>query len=96
LTDGQAQIQLDHDFAATVSTDDYHVFIAEYDNNNALFVTNRKNTGFEVRAKTSTRDATFNYWVVAKRKGIAPACLGRVTLPALEDIEARVARGCGA
>ena len=32
----------------------------------------------------------------AKRKDISPARPGRVTLPALEDIEARVARGRGA
>lgn len=96
LTGGQAQVQLDADFAATVNTDAYHVFIAEYDDNNALFVTNRTNTGFEVRAKTSTRDATFSYRVVAKRKDIAPARLGTVTLPTLEDIKARLARGRGA
>jgi hypothetical protein len=91
LTNGRAEIQLDPDFAATVSTDDYHVFTAEYDDNNALFVTNRTRTGFEVRAKTSTSAAKFSYRVVARRKDIAPARLAKVTLPKARD-EAVLAR----
>jgi hypothetical protein len=91
LTNGRAQIQLDPDFAATVSTDDYHVFIAEYDDNNGLFVTNRTKTGFEVRAKTSTSVAKFSYRVVARRKDIVPARLAKVTLPKARD-EAVLAR----
>jgi hypothetical protein len=85
LTNGRAQIQLDPDFATTVNTDDYHVFIAEYDDNNALFVTNRTKTGFEVRAKTSTSVAKFSYRVVARRKDIAPARLAKVPLPKARD-----------
>jgi hypothetical protein len=85
LVDGRAAIQLDPDFAATVSTSEYHVFIAEYDDNNALFVTNRTKAGFEVRAKTAVRVATFSYRVVAKRKDIVPARLAKVTLPKTRD-----------
>jgi hypothetical protein len=85
LTNGRAQIQLDPDFAATVSTDDYHVFIAEYDDNNALFVTNRTKAGFEVRAKTSTSVAKFSYRVVVRRKDIAPVRLAKVPLPKARD-----------
>lgn len=93
LTDGRTQIQLDPDFAATVNTDGYHVFIAEYDDNNGLFVTNRTSTGFEVRAKTSASEAAFSYRVVAKRKDVAPARFAKLTLPAsLEEIKARVAK----
>ena len=91
LTNGRAEIQLDPDFAATVSTDDYHVFLAEYDDNNALFVTNRTKTGFEVRAKTSTSVAKFSYRVVARRKDITPARLAKVTLPTARS-EALLAR----
>ena len=91
LTNGRAQIQLDPDFAATVRTDDYHVFIAEYDDNNALFVTNRTKAGFEVRAKTSTSVAKFSYRVVARRKDIAAARLAKVTLPKARE-EAALAR----
>ena len=81
LVNGQAQIQLDPDFAATVNTHVYHVFITEYEDNNALYVTKRSSTGFEVRAKASTADGTFSYRVVAKPKGITPTRLEKVTLP---------------
>jgi hypothetical protein len=93
LTDGRAQIQLDPGFAATVNTDGYHVFITEYDDNNGLFVTNRTNTGFEVRAKTLASEAAFSYRVAAKRKDVAPARFAKLTLPAsLEEIKARLAK----
>jgi hypothetical protein len=92
LTAGQAQIQLDPDFAATIDTEGYHVFITEYDDNNGLFVTNRTSTGFEVRAKTSASEAAFSYRVVAKRKDVAPARFAKAKLPAsLEEIKARLA-----
>jgi hypothetical protein len=93
LTDGQARIPLDPDFATTVNTDVYHVFITAYDDNNGLFVTNRTNTGFEVRGRTSAREAEFSYRVVAKRKDIAPARLEKVTLPTegFENIKSKVA-----
>jgi hypothetical protein len=94
LTGGQAQIQLDPDFAATVNTDGYHVFITEYDDSNGLFVTNRTHTGFEVRAKTSANEPAFSYRVVARRKDIAPARFAKLTLPAgsLDEIKARLAK----
>jgi hypothetical protein len=81
LVNGQAQIQLDPDFAMTVNTHAYHVFITEYEDNNALYVTRRSSTGFEVRAKTSTANSTFSYRVVAKRKDITPTRLEKVTPP---------------
>jgi hypothetical protein len=81
LVNGQAQIQFDPDFASTVNTDAYHVFITEYEDNNSLYVANRSSTGFEVRAKAPTTDSTFSYRVVAKRKDITPARLEKVTLP---------------
>jgi hypothetical protein len=87
LVKGQTQIQLDPDFAATVNSGSYHVFITEYEDNNALYVTKRTSTGFEVRAKTSTANTTFSYRVVAKRKDIAPARLEKVTWP-IESLEA--------
>jgi hypothetical protein len=92
LTDGRASILLDRDFATTINTDNYHVFITEYDDHNGLFVTSRTNMGFEVRAKTSAKDAAFSYRVVARRKDIAPARLAKVALPtrSLEPIKLRL------
>ena len=51
-------------------------------------------TGFEVRAKTSTRKAEFSHRVVARRKDVAPARLARMTSPTerLEQIKVRMAK----
>ena len=82
LVDGQARVQLDPDFVSVVNPSAYHVFLTEYEDNNALFVTNRTGTGFDVRAKASmTASGTFSYRVVAKRKDIATPRFEQVTLP---------------
>jgi hypothetical protein len=81
LAHGEAQIALDPDFVASVSSDAYHVFVTEYEDNTSLYVTNRTSTGFEVRAKTSTAASTFSYRVVAKRRDVAHPRFERVTLP---------------
>jgi hypothetical protein len=47
LVDGRAEIQLDGDFSAVIDSDTYHVFITEYDDNNALYVAGRTSRGFE-------------------------------------------------
>jgi len=83
LVDGQAQVQLDPGFAAVVVTDNYHVFLTEYEDNNALYVTARTSTGFVVRAKASpSASGTFSYRVVARRKDITPLRFEEVTLTA--------------
>jgi hypothetical protein len=43
--EGRAAIGLDPGFASTVQTDQYHVFITEYDASNGLHVTARSVTG---------------------------------------------------
>jgi hypothetical protein len=71
LKNGQADVPLDAEFASVVNSDDYHVFLSEYDDNNALYVTNRTNTGFVVRSKLSpAATGMFSYRVVAKRNDI--------------------------
>ena len=83
LKNGHAEILLDAAFASIVESDSYHVFLTEYDDNNALYVTDRTSTGFGVRAKLSeTANGTFSYRIVAKRKDIAGPRLEQVTLPA--------------
>jgi hypothetical protein len=82
LVNGQAQVQLEADFAAVVNSDSYHVFITEYEDHNALYVVNRTNTGFGVRSKTSnTVKGTFSYRIVAKRKDIEGPRLEKVRIP---------------
>lgn len=81
LTNGRAQVALDPEFAALVRTDDYQVFLTEYDDNHGLFVTRRGPRGFEVRAKDAATSGSFGYRVVAKREDIVAARLERVQLP---------------
>jgi hypothetical protein len=79
---GQAEIRLDSGFASVVNSNSYHVFLTEYDDNNALYVTERTSAGFRVRAKSSKAAAgRFSYRVVAKRKDIAGSRFDRVTIP---------------
>lgn len=80
LEGDRATIALDPDFAATVKTDDYHVFISEYGDHHALFVSKRTDSGFEVRSRAPVADARFSYRVVAKRKDIEAERLAPVAL----------------
>jgi hypothetical protein len=81
LTNGNAEIRLADDFAVVANTDTYHVFLTEYDDNNALYLTERTSRGFTVRAKSSkTAHSNFSYRVLAKRKDIKGPRLERVTL----------------
>src|SRR5262249_3908156 len=41
LVNGKADVRLDVDFAAIVEAGQYHVFLSEYDDHNALYVTQR-------------------------------------------------------
>ncbi|MBV9673814.1 MAG: hypothetical protein JO076_13460 [Verrucomicrobia bacterium] len=81
LVKGQAEVQLDPGFSSVVNGDAYHVFITEYENNNALYVTKRTSTGFVVRAKSPAAAGTFSYRIVAKRKDITAPRFEKVTLP---------------
>ncbi len=73
LTAGRARIDLDADFAATVDTDAYHVFLSEYEGDHGLFVAGRSSTGFEVHSRAEDADgARFSYRVVARRALDAP------------------------
>jgi hypothetical protein len=83
LVNGRATNRLDPDFAATVQTDDCHVFITEYDGNNALYVTARSATGFEVRASAGAVGASFSYRVMAKRNDLQGARLQAMQLPTM-------------
>jgi hypothetical protein len=82
LVNGQAQVQLDAGFAAIVKSESYHVFVTEYEDNNALYVVNRTSAGFGVRAKLSnTANSLFSYRIVAKRKDIEGQRLEPVKIP---------------
>jgi hypothetical protein len=82
LVKGSAEVRLARDFASVVRGKDYHVFLTEYGDNNALYVTKRTREGFVVRAKSSkSAKSSFSYRVVAKRKDIAGGRFEKVSIP---------------
>jgi hypothetical protein len=80
LSNGQAQVQLEEGFRSVVDSDAYHVFITEYEDNNALYVAERTSAGFFVRARKSKANGTFSYRVVAKRRDVAAPRFDKVHL----------------
>jgi hypothetical protein len=80
LIDGQAEVQLDAGFRSIVIAEAYHVFVTEYESNNALYVTKRTRKGFVVQASGSKTNGAFSYRVVAKRKDNAAPRFEEVAL----------------
>ncbi|MHB8646482.1 MAG: hypothetical protein ACYDAR_11910, partial [Thermomicrobiales bacterium] len=78
---GKAVITVDPAFMSLIHTDNYHVFLTEYDNHNDLFVAKRSASGFEVQAKSGTGDTLVSWRLVGKRADIAGARLAKFTLP---------------
>ncbi|HMD49791.1 MAG TPA: hypothetical protein VKG79_11860 [Bryobacteraceae bacterium] len=89
LSNGEAQVQLEEGFRSVVNSDAYHVFITEYEDNNALYVAERTSAGFLVRAKASKANGTFSYRVVAKRRDIAAPRFDKVQLQSDREGPAR-------
>lgn len=87
LVAGKADVIIDPDFATTILTDEYHVFLTPNGDSNGLYVASKTATGFAVREqKGGTTNLTFSYRIVAKRKDIkaerlAKFALGSVNIP---------------
>lgn len=82
LVNGRATVQIEPEFALTVLTTDYHVFLTPYGDSRGLYVTNQTSTGFEVREQGGgTSSVSFSYRIVAKRKDVAPPRFEHVSLP---------------
>ena len=72
LNNGSVHIELDPLFIKTVTIDNRHpmkVFITLTSGEPMNFVVNKGNTGFDLVVSDKTSNATFDYRVVAKRKG---------------------------
>jgi hypothetical protein len=78
---GQADVEIDPDFAAVAETDRYHVFLTQYDQHNDLCVSGQTPTGFRVLAKNGAAAGRFSWRIVAKRKDIAADRFAPVTRP---------------
>jgi hypothetical protein len=81
LACGQAEVMLDPDFTAVADTDQYHVFLTQYDEHNDLCATRRSASSFIVQAKDGASGARFSWRVVAKRKDIAAPRFETVEVP---------------
>ncbi|HEU4489126.1 MAG TPA: hypothetical protein VFS38_07540, partial [Actinomycetota bacterium] len=83
VVDGQAQVELDSEFAAMVQTDDYHVFLTPEGETQGLYVNARTPDRFEVlEQQGGTSSLTFSYRVVAKRSDIEAERLQQIAAPA--------------
>jgi hypothetical protein len=70
LIDGQAEVELDADYAAVVDSDDYYVFLTPEGDSNGLYVASKTSTGFQVREQQrGTGSLPFTYRVAARPKG---------------------------
>lgn len=70
LDNGVAEDALDETFQALTGNDEYHVFLTEYGDNNALYVSDRTGSGFTVGSKTPSVGSEFSYRIVVKRGDI--------------------------
>jgi hypothetical protein len=81
LVGGRAEVRLEGAAVSAVPDEGYLVFLTEYDDHHALYVTSRTRQGFEVRAKDSpTASGMFSYRVVARAR-VAQAAGDRAPTP---------------
>ena len=78
---GVALVKIDPAFAKTISeTPDYHIFLTPNADSESLYVINKTATSFEVHeAKGGTSSLTFDFKIVAKRRGFEAQRLVDVT-----------------
>ena len=82
LTNGDAEVTFDPEFARLVDTEHYHVFLTEYDDQHGLYVRERTSRGFKVRAKDDCPDAaSFSWRVVARRTDVPSERFAKMTVP---------------
>jgi hypothetical protein len=81
LQNGVAVVNIDPAFAETVSqTADYHVFITPNGDSKGLYVIRKTAASFEVRESSGgTSSLSFDYRIVAKRRGLEAQRLTDVT-----------------
>jgi hypothetical protein len=82
---GRADVTVDPHFAAVADMEKYHVFLTEYENHNALYVTNRTTNGFSVQTKDASANGTFSWRIVARRKDIHVGRWSKVHIPPEPD-----------
>jgi hypothetical protein len=82
LSGGTSSVLIDPEFAQTIETDHYHVFLQVEGECKGVSVQAKTPTGFAVRELDGgTSNAPFAYRVVGLRKDVTAPRLNRVTLP---------------
>jgi hypothetical protein len=83
LAGGRAEVRIDAEFAQTIYTDEYYVFLEAEGDTHGLYVTGKTTTGFEVREAGGGRSRVkFSYRIVGKRRDVEAPRLKRATMPA--------------
>ena len=78
----RAVLALDHDFAALMHTDSYHIFLTPYGDSNGLFVAHIRPHGFTVREQQGGEHSLeFAYRVVARRRDVTVTRLEPFQMP---------------
>jgi hypothetical protein len=82
LSAGRATVALDPEFAYTIRTDTYRVFLTAEGPCNGLYVSSKTPVGFVVQEQgNGTSNVAFSYRVVGKRKEATRGRLERINLP---------------
>jgi hypothetical protein len=82
LTKGQARIAIDPEFAQTIDTEHYNVFLQPEGDCNGLYVHSKTSTGFAVAELGAGKsDVRFCYRIVAIRANVTAPRLYRTSLP---------------
>jgi len=91
VSDGHGHVAIDPNFASTVITADYVVFLTPEGDCQGLYVEGKTATGFNVsELMGGTSSVNFSYRIVAKRAGIKNERFAPVTLAAPESSAQRV------
>ena len=90
LENGRAVIHLDSTFAAAANTGvEYHVFLTPKGDAEPIFVTSENAAGFEVRESGhGGHNISFDYRIVARRRGLELQRLVEVTEKLKSEVEA--------
>jgi len=71
LKRGRAVVKLDADFAKTIRTSDYRVFLTPEGDCGGLYIKSKRGDGFEVRElQGGTSNVAFSYRIVGRRRDI--------------------------
>jgi hypothetical protein len=83
LKNGSVLVNIDSEFAQTIETNTYHVFVQAEGDCHGMIVTAKTATGFTVKETGGgSSNAPFSYRIVARRSNVAAPRLNRVNLPA--------------